>query len=266
MKRFMLGYLLPCMVFTLLFSSCQKEEQSLPTVESDASARASQDSKSNTFYGPQLQLGNGQIRSFFTVTHEDKPLEFGVIMTSKSMQGLPSEMGASILQIHQKAKPLTPFDHVMIDWNPTGHEPNPLYGVPHFDFHFYMIGMDQVMNIMPGPKMEILPPPGYMPDTYFPTPGGVPMMGKHWLDSNAPELQGIPFTKTFIYGSYDGKVIFYEPMITRATLMEGKDCTLPFGVPAMFSPVNKWYPTKYNIRTDSKTGDITVSLSDFVWR
>jgi hypothetical protein len=114
--------------------------------------------------------------------------------------------------------------------------------------------------------MEKLPPAGYMPDTYFPTPGGVPGMGKHWLDMNAPELRGIPFTKTFIYGSYDGKVIFYEPMITRATLMEGKDCTLPFGVPTMFSPTNKWYPTHYNIRTDSKTGEIIVSLSEFVWR
>jgi hypothetical protein len=264
MKRFISGYFLPCIVLVLVFSACQKEDLNLPSVESNA--RAGQDAKSNTFYGPQLQLGNGQVRSFFTVTHEDKPMEFGVIMTAKSLQGLPAEMGAFNLQIHQKAKPLTPFDHVMLDWNPNGHEPDPLYGVPHFDFHFYMIGMEQVMNIMPGPQMEILPPPGYMPATYFPGPGGVPMMGKHWLDANAPELHGVPFTKTFIYGSYDGKVIFYEPMITRATLMAGTDYSIPFGIPNLFSPVNKWYPTKYNIRTDGKTGDITVSLSDFIWR
>src|SRR4051812_20501784 len=29
------------------------------------------------------------------------------------------------------------FDHVTIDWNPHGHHPIPIYGKPHFDFHFY---------------------------------------------------------------------------------------------------------------------------------
>ena len=44
-------------------------------------------------------------------------------------------------------------------------------------------------------------------------------MGAHWLDITSPELnQENPksFTQTFIYGSYDGKVIFMEPMITKA--------------------------------------------------
>jgi hypothetical protein len=264
MKKNPSGILLPLLCSALFFSACQKENAPQPMVES--SAMASQDSKANTFYGPQSQLGDGKIRSFFTVTHDNKPLEFGVIMTSKSMHGLPEQMSATMLQIHQKAKPLTAFDHVMVDWNPMGHEPDPVYGIPHFDFHFYMIGMGQVASIVPGDAMEKLPPAGHMPDTYFPTPGGVPGMGKHWLDVNAPELRGIPFTKTFIYGSYNGKVIFYEPMITRAILMEGKDCTLPFGVPTLFSPTNKWYPTQYGYKTDSKTGEITVSLSGFVWR
>jgi hypothetical protein len=266
MKKFPSGFLMRFIIAALLFSSCQKEGQDLPTLESDASAKVSSDGKSNTFYGPQVQLGNGKLRSFYTQTHEGTPLEIGVIMTSKSLYGLPEEMNMSMLEIHQKARSATPFDHIMVDWNPMGHEPDPLYGVPHFDFHFYMIGMGEVTSIMPGPKMEKLPPPGYMPESYFPTPGGVPMMGKHWLDVNAPELNGKPFTKTFIYGSYDGKVIFYEPMITKAILMEGKDCTIPFGVPTLFSPWDKWYPTKYSYKTDSKTGDIRVSLSDFVWR
>jgi hypothetical protein len=266
MKKIPSGYLMLPIITALLFSSCQKEEANLPALKSDANAKASQDSKSNTFYGPQVQLGDGQIRSFFTVTHEGKPLELGVTITVRSMNSLPHETSANIMDIHQKAKDYTAFDHLLVDWNPGGHDPLPLYGAPHFDFHFYMIPKGVVATIMPGDKMEQLPPPGYMPGTYFPTPGGVPMMGKHWLDVNAPEVNGMPFTKTFIYGSYDGKVIFYEPMITRSTLMEGKDYTLPFGVPALFSPGNTWYPTRYNIKTNSKTGDISVSLSDFVWR
>ncbi len=44
--------------------------------------------------------------------------------------------------------------------------------------------------------------------------GGVPQMGAHWVDVTSPELNGSTFAQTFIYGSYDGQVNFYEPMIT----------------------------------------------------
>ena len=45
-----------------------------------------------------------------------------------------------------------------------------------------------------------------------------PAMGVHWIDSNAPELNGGEFTETWIHGTYDGKVIFYEPMLTYSFL------------------------------------------------
>jgi hypothetical protein len=70
--------------------------------------------------------------------------------------------------------------------------------------------------------MEKLPPAGYLPANYFPTPGGIPRIGKYWLVENAPELRGIPFTKTSLYGSYNGKVMFYEPMITCEFLFTGR--------------------------------------------
>jgi hypothetical protein len=45
----------------------------------------------------------------------------------------------------------------------------------------------------------------------------VPRMGLHWLDSKSPELPPAhrPFTATFIVGSWNGQVIFDEPMVTR---------------------------------------------------
>jgi hypothetical protein len=49
-------------------------------------------------------------------------------------------------------------------------------------------------------------------------------MGVHWRPALArlQELLGNPagykpFTTTFIFGSWDGKFLFAEPMITRAT-------------------------------------------------
>ena len=62
-------------------------------------------------------------------------------------------------------------------------------------------------------------PAGEMPATYINT-GLVPTMGAHWIDVTAPELNGQPFTETFIFGSFDGKMTFYEPMITKAFIEE----------------------------------------------
>lgn len=250
----------------LFLSSCQKEETAAEPTEAYASVRVNTGDKTNTYYGPQVQMGDGKIRTFMTITYEGTPVEYGVAMTKGAMEGLPATDSRYTLKMQQKAIDLTAFEFVMVDWNPSGHEPEFLYKAPHFDFHFYLIGMAEQSAIVPGAKMEKLPTPGYMPASYFPTPGGVPGLGKHWLDENAPELRGIPFTKTFIYGSYNGKVVFYEPMITREFLLSEKICTTPFATPQWYSPNNTWYPSEYKITRDEKTGEIVVSLAGFSWK
>ena len=54
-------------------------------------------------------------------------------------------------------------------------------------------------------------------------------MGLHWLDIGAPELNGGEFRYTLYYGSWNGRIIFDEPMITKAVLesRETVDVTLP---------------------------------------
>jgi hypothetical protein len=56
-----------------------------------------------------------------------------------------------------------------------------------------------------------------------------PAMGLHWLDVAAPELHGAEFRYTLFYGSWNGRIIFDEPMITKAVLesRETVDVTLP---------------------------------------
>ncbi|MEP7380558.1 MAG: hypothetical protein ABI910_02670 [Gemmatimonadota bacterium] len=55
----------------------------------------------------------------------------------------------------------------------------------------------------------------------------VAIMGMHWLDTSSPELLPPPsnhmFTQTFIYGSYDGRIIYVEPMITQAFIGSAKE-------------------------------------------
>jgi len=231
--------------------------------------------KYNTFYGPQVQMGNGHIRSWINISSDGKPLAIGVEMTDGALQGLtqdPTNFAASTftLKLHQKAKSLTPFDHIGIDWNPQGHEPAHVYDVPHFDFHFYKISLAAQLAIPPytvdSAAFKNDPPAGYMPPLYLHIPGGVPQMGAHWIDLLSPEFHNQPFTNTLIYGSFDGHVIFEEPMITMATLESGSTIHVDIRQPEHFDPANTYYPTRYNIWKDNSNNRHYVSLDNMVWR
>jgi hypothetical protein len=106
------------------------------------------------------------------------------------------------------------------------------------------------------------PPAGYMPAGYGPNPGGEIAMGKHWGDPTT----FMPFTKTMILGTYDGHFIFDEPMITLDYLKATNAVSTPFPQPQFFEHTGKYYPTVYNIRTESSSGKKYITLSDFVLR
>lgn len=230
----------------------------------------------NTFYGPQVQMGKGHSRSWINISHDGKPLAIGIEMTNGALNGLPQDpanfaAATFIFPLHQKAKKLTPFDHIVINWNVHGHEPQHVYDIPHFDFHFYKISLADQLAIPPystasAAAFDNDPPPGYMPSLYLHTPGGVPQMGAHWIDLLSPEFHGQLFTHTFIYGSYNGHVIFEEPMITLATLVSGNTIHNDFRQPEHFDPDNTYYPTRYNIWQDNTNNRHYVSLDNMVWR
>lgn len=239
------------------------------------SSNSSSADKYNTFYGPAVQMGNGHARSWVNISHDDKALAIGLELTDGALQGLPEDPQAFdasmfVFPLHQKAKELTPFDHLVINWNVHGHEPPGVYDLPHFDFHFYKISLADQLAIPPYPlapaKFDLDPPAGYLPPLYLHIPGGVPQMGAHWIDLLSPEFHGQAFTHTFIYGSYDGKVTFAEPMATLATLQSGNTIHKDFRQPQNFSPTNKYYPTRYNIWKDDSNNRHYVSLDEMVWR
>ena len=91
-------------------------------------------------------------------------------------------------------------------------------------------------------------------------------MGLHWRDPEAPELKGAPFTQTFIYGSYDGAMIFGEPMIAKSYL-ETKPAAVvtPVKLPAQYS-AHGYQPTSYTVAFDPATKEYRVAISGLVLR
>ncbi|HEX6112417.1 MAG TPA: hypothetical protein VFZ10_08920 [Geminicoccaceae bacterium] len=174
----------------------------------------------------------------------------------------------------------TPFKWVSVNWNPMGHPPPapPVWAVPHLDFHFYILEREAVRQIRPGPCSELIhcddfkraqmPVPGtYVHADHIDVGAAVPDMGNHLIDSKSPELvtAGTVFTHTFIFGAYDGHVIFYEPMITQAFLESRPDLCAPIKQPQAWE-IEGYYPTTYCIRHLPDEGRFTVSLEDFVHR
>jgi hypothetical protein len=215
---------------------------------------------SKTFYGEPQALGNGMIRSFVKLDQEGKPETIGMKFTTGALLGLP---GDSTVE-HDTHVPLpaeasaTGFDHLEVDWNPVGHEPKPIYGLPHFDFHFYRITVEEQAEVVGGPD-TISVPPVFVPSDYVSGVIAVPDMGVHWFDPKAPEFNGQKFTDTYIYGFYHGKLTFVEPMATAAFISSQPDFKLQIKQPQAFQ-ASGYYPAIQHLYYDATTKEYTMAL------
>jgi hypothetical protein len=91
------------------------------------------------------------------------------------------------------------------------------------------------------------------------------MMGLHWTDPTSPEFSPAGFSRTFIYGSWDGEVIFAEPMITRAFLLTQPNILLDLPVPTQFAKAG-YYPAAYRVVFDARAREYRVALAKLTWR
>jgi hypothetical protein len=271
MKNILSNMRSKCLFVLLLsgiFAGCNQQETISPDSSSSAVARKdNENTKSTVFYGPTRPVGQGVARAWVEVSKEGTPLAIGVNFSEKALQKLPHEMTAYLLTLPKQAK-LTTFDHIYLDWNPHGHEPDQLYGKPHFDFHFYTISQQERMAI-PGlnpPAMDLTPDAKYISPMYLQTPGLVPAMGAHWVDLLSAEFQpGGEFSRTFIFGSYKGEFIFYEPMITLDYLLSKPNEKIAIRQPQAYQR-SGYYPLNYVISYSQAPKEYTVALVDLAKR
>jgi hypothetical protein len=248
--------LLLLLLSTAIFTSCKKHDLQPEGV----------------FKGAEVQMYDGKAYTWFKTDKFGLPSQLAISITDDAMNSLPSDIkgdpakNAFILPQHPRSA-ITPFDHGYLEWNPFGHPPPGIFDVPHFDYHFYMTDAEEQLSI---PAYEVdstgfqkYPAAPYLPSTYVPIPGGVPAMGKHWFDATSPEFNGQPFTQTFIYGTYNSKVTFYEPMITRAFLKDNDSFVRSIPQPEQFRKPG-YYPTQLRIRKHDGVTD--VILEGFVFR
>ena len=253
-------------VSLLAFSSCKKNHEDEPKPE-----------KEKIFKGAVAPFQHGKAWSWYEVDDNDNPVRIAVAVDDAAMASLDRNAPGADghhhendinVSLHPKAVAGTPFQHIFLGWNPVGHEPMFIYGKPHFDFHFYNTSAEEraaipAYDATSAAMFDKAPPLGFMPATYINPGGGVPQMGAHWVDATSPELNGQPFTQTFIYGAYNGKVTFMEPMITEAFILANPGYQRDIPQPTKFQKAG-WYPTK--MRIEKKEGATSIILEGFVQR
>lgn len=228
-----------------------------------------------TYDGPSRDIEGGRAHTFVTLDAGGKPTAIGIRMSETVLSSLPAELPHDehereyVLSLPKEAE-ISGYNHVGINWNPKGHPPPGVYDSPHFDFHFYLISPAQRDRITA--KGEDLarahkaPAPEFMPGGYLlPEGTEVPRMGAHAVDPAGPEFNGKPFTKTFIYGFYDGSMAFLEPMATKAFLETKPDVTDPVKLPKAYAR-HAYYPTRYSVKYDAARREYVISLEDLIYR
>ncbi len=253
--------------------------------------------------GWRSDLGKGTVSSYAEFTATGTPRALGVAFSAGALEGLPTagsdghhcfdrnkdgavDPATECLHQYELVLPLpdvvarrgdVPFTWVLLNWNPGGHIPPGVYDVPHFDVHFYMEPIANVFAIQSGPcgpefircdQFEVARrplPANYMHPDFKDVEAAVPAMGNHLVDLTGPEFNKQPFTRTWIYGAYDGKVTFYEEMVTRAFLLSRPSTCFPIKAPPAVGR-SGFYPTVSCVRHDARTGEHTVSMEGFAFR
>jgi hypothetical protein len=207
--------------------------------------------------GPTVTVGNGTAQTYAMVDGTT-PVSLGIALSDGALSSLPDSMAMWQLALPSGVN-AGPFDHAELDWNPHGHEPLAIYGVPHFDFHFYTISTASQMTITGGPDTTSVAAQ-YVPQDYASQVIAVPMMGVHWADTLAAEFHGHAFDKTFIYGFYHGQMAFVEPMVTLAYLQSHPSFTGTVKQPAAFQQPGR-YPLTYSVKYDAgASAPVRVSI------
>jgi uncharacterized protein len=245
-------------------------------------------------YGAAVELGNGHARTYVVLDpRTGKPAEVGVALSEDALEGLPKHSPDhgpgthgpySEYLLELPSDNPTPYRFVEVDWNPHGH--GGPYTAPHFDFHFYRVPLATRNEIdLAAPDFAAraarLPAEEEIPARYVSThvllnttPAGmtVPRMGLHWLDTASPELppSNQPFTRTFIVGSWNGQVIFDEPMVTRAFILAQRSgpataTTIPLPAAKRYAPSGH-YPVSYGIRWDEAAREYRIALQGLTRR
>jgi hypothetical protein len=253
--------------------------------------------------GTPSNLGNGTVASYSELDASGAPKAIGLVFSASALDALPTapsdghrcfdanndgviDPATECSPWHERVLPVpteasrrtdVPFKWALLNWNPHGHIPPGVFDKPHFDVHFYIESIENIFALQRGTcGAEFLRcdqfalagkpmPRNYVPPNFQDVGAAAPAMGNHLVDPTTPEFRGQPFTRTWIYGIYDARVVFYEEMVALSYMLSKPDACFPIQSPDAVA-LTGYYPTRSCIRYTPGKDEYTVSMEDFVLR
>lgn len=226
---------------------------------------------SMSYAGKPVRIGHGSAHTVVEADASGKATAVGVVFSAGVLDGLPKAKAGQDpdfpYRLPMPAKgPKTVVNHVVVNWESQGHPPEHVYDVPHFDFHFYFISAAERKKIhfdkeeaSGDPSQQ--PPAALLPPGYVVPPGtAVSEMGVHAVNPGAGEFHQKPFDVTLIYGYFDQRLSFVEPMASVAYLKTQPSFAAPVPRPARYS-IPGAYPSSYGVSYDAAKKSYAVMLS-----
>ena len=137
------------LVLSLAFTACDKKSE-----------------LAGTFVGEEATFGFGKAYTYVINDDDGLPIELGVAVDAAAFDNFNEMSGDTDVSIDfPAAASSTPFKHQYMGYAPHGHEPLMIYGLPHFDLHYYTSTEAERLAISPFDtiKAALLPSADYFP-------------------------------------------------------------------------------------------------------
>lgn len=278
----------------LLLPACSNETAktgSNPTASEAAqntnSTEMAKSDGSKVVEGETHPLGNGTVTSFVVLDTNGKPQTLGLKFTKAALENLPKQcktdnipktsfwefcfggLNDAMITIF-KTPPEAAATNVKtleLSWIPHGHAPEKVWDVPQFDIHFNFetpTGGTDMSKLYVNPKKGDLPE-GYMilPKSGFPWDTPAQKFHSHSADPQiSPEFKGGKLATNFLYITYDGKVIGYEPYVAYDYLKDKNSIKeYPIKQPTTY-PKDGYYPSSMKVGLDAD-GNYIIAIDGF---
>lgn len=206
-------------------------------------------------------------------------VEAGAVVPLASIENAPADqpmvwppVAAAEIDLPGPVRQQGGLTQLTMYWEAGGHPPG-AFLTPHFDFHFYTVDASErkAMDCKDVSKPATLPVAYGLPDIPLPPEMAqvmgvpvliglcVPQMGMHALLATEIERKDA-ISGSMVIGYYKGKVIFIEPMISKAMLMQKRsfDLAIP-DVPGLAGA----HPTKFHADYDATQQVYRFTFSAF---
>jgi hypothetical protein len=192
----------------------------------------------------------------------NRPTMIALVIPGALINALPKKRSEAVYPVQNAGL----VQSANLQWHPSGHEPEHVYDMPHFDVHFYTIAESVRGAIVPNsPAGKVMRAKAILPRGSILAPGFVPGMGMHAIPKTQPEFNGGKFSISPIIGYWNGRLAFFEVMFTKEWLAQKRGKAGAFPQPAVVNQHGA-YPTKYNVSYDEAKDEYQVALTDFVQR